>query len=74
MASTDERPSLVIGLDLNVTDATWVSSDQFADGARLPLFGSFIFLLLGLAGVAQLFLASTVIVSLHSETVPSTET
>lgn len=74
MASTDERPSLVTGLDLNVTDATWVSSDQFADGARLALFGSVIFLLPGLAGATQLFRASRVLVSLHPETVPPTET
>ncbi|MDN5764391.1 MAG: DHA2 family efflux MFS transporter permease subunit [Humibacillus sp.] len=48
-------------------------SDQFADGARLALFGSVIFLLLGLAGAAQLLRASRVLERLDTSAVPSTE-
>lgn len=36
-------------------------SDQFADGARLALFGSVIFLLLGLAGAFQVLRASRIL-------------
>ncbi len=48
-------------------------SNQLADGARLALFGSVIFLLLALAGSIQVLRASRVLTSLNPETVAATE-
>lgn len=48
-------------------------SAQFADGARLALFGSVVFLLLGLAGALQVLRTSRVLDSPSPETVASPE-
>lgn len=46
-------------------------SGQFADGARLALLGSVVFLLLGLAGAVQVLRTSRVLPRANPETVPS---